>query len=128
MKLKSLVYLSFGTLIIGCSNQKSTDSSIPSISGIYPSLAYYNNEGECGTGAVVPWAGSLWVVTYAPHSPKGSSDKLYQITSDMKQIVRDESIGGMPANRMIHKESGQLFIGPYAWSSHRKCETSVFSF
>ena len=117
MKLKSLVYLSFGTLIIGCSNQKSTDSSIPSISGIYPSLAYYNNEGECGTGAVVPWAGSLWVVTYAPHSPKGSSDKLYQITSDMKQIVRDESIGGMPANRMIHKESGQLFIGPYAIDS-----------
>lgn len=117
MKLKSLVYLSFGTLIVGCSNQKSTDSSIPSVSGIYPSLAYYNNEGECGTGAVVPWAGSLWVVTYAPHSPKGSSDKLYQITSDMKQIVRDESIGGTPANRMIHKESGQLFIGPYAIDS-----------
>ena len=23
-------------------------------SGIYPELAYFNNEGECGTGAVVP--------------------------------------------------------------------------
>lgn len=25
-----------------------------SLSGIYPRLAFYNNEGECGTGAVVP--------------------------------------------------------------------------
>ena len=24
------------------------------LSGIYPRLAYYNNEGECGTGAIVP--------------------------------------------------------------------------
>ncbi|MCA9081698.1 MAG: hypothetical protein KDA58_14145, partial [Planctomycetaceae bacterium] len=85
-----------------------------SISGIYPHLAYFNNENECGTGAVVPWAGQLWVVTYAPHSPRGSSDKLYEITSDLEQIVRPESVGGTPANRMIHKESQQLFIGPYA--------------
>jgi len=43
-----------------------------SLSGIYPELAMFNEEGECGTGAVVPWAGKLWVVTYAPHRPKGS--------------------------------------------------------
>ena len=29
-------------------------SPFPQISGIYPHLAYYNEEGECGTGAVVP--------------------------------------------------------------------------
>lgn len=84
------------------------------ISGIYPNLAMYNKEGECGTGAVVPWAGRLWVVTYGPHQPFGSSDKLYEITPGLQQIVREESIGGTPANRMIHKESEQLFIGPYA--------------
>ena len=83
------------------------------ISGVYPSLTMYNNEGECGTGAVVPWAGRLWVITYAPHKPQGSSDKLYEITPDLKQIIRAESIGGTPANRMIHKESNQLNIGPY---------------
>lgn len=83
-------------------------------SGIYPHLAMYNNEGECGTGAVVPWAGRLWVVTYGPHLPFGSSDKLYELTPDLNQIARPESIGGTPANRMIHRESGQLFIGPYA--------------
>lgn len=84
------------------------------VSGVYPHLAYYNDEGECGTGAVVPWAGNLWIITYGPHLPYGSSDKLYQITPDLQQIVREESIGGTPANRMIHKESNQLFIGPYA--------------
>ncbi len=77
----------------------------------------FNDENECGTGAVVPWADRLWVVTYAPHSPKGSTDKLYEITGSLEQIVRPESIGGTPANRMIHRESQQLFIGPYAISA-----------
>ena len=86
----------------------------PQVSGIYPSLAMFNEEGECGTGAVVPWAGRLWAITYAPHMPKGSSDKLYEITPDLQQIIRPESIGGTPADRMIHRESQQLFIGPYA--------------
>ncbi|MBM3868254.1 MAG: hypothetical protein FJ384_04905 [Verrucomicrobia bacterium] len=82
-------------------------------SGIYPELAYFNNEGECGTGAVVPWADRLWVITYGPHLPYGSSDKLYEFTPDLRQIVRPESVGGTPANRMIHQESNQLIIGPY---------------
>lgn len=86
-------------------------------SGIYPSLAYYNSQGECGTGAVVPWQGSLWVVTYSPDEPFGSDDRLYQITPDLKLITRPESIGGTPANRMIHLPSNQLFIGPYVIDS-----------
>lgn len=85
----------------------------PSLSGIYPHLAFFNDEGECGTGAVVPWAGRLWVVTYAPHKPLGSSDKLYEISPQLERKVRPESIGGTPANRMVHRESKQLFIGPY---------------
>ena len=91
----------------------------PSISGIYPHLTMFNDEGECGTGAVVPWADRLWVVTYAPHMPKGSSDKLYEISADLTQTIRPESIGGTPANRMIHKGSSQLFIGPYAIDAKR---------
>lgn len=85
-----------------------------SVSGIYPHLAMFNEEGECGSGAVVPWADRLWVITYAPHKPTGSSDKLYEITPELRQIIRPESIGGTPANRMIHRESQQLFLGPYA--------------
>ena len=89
-------------------------------SGIYPELAYFNNEGECGTGAVVPWADRLWVITYGPHLPYGSSDKLYEITPELQQIVRPESVGGTPANRMIHKESNQLIIGPYLIGAERE--------
>lgn len=114
--LYTLFLISFFLFLFSCKTSPEIETLIDksSISGIYPHLAYYNEEGECGTGAVVPWSGSLWVITYGPHLPFGSSDKLYQITPDLAQIVRDESIGGTPANRMIHKESNQLFIGPYA--------------
>ena len=97
------------------------------VSGIYPHLAMFNEEGECGTGAVVPWADRLWVITYGPHLPKGSSDKLYEVTDALEQIIRPESIGGTPANRMIHRESGQLFIGPYAIDSRRKVRAMPYS-
>ena len=89
------------------------------VSGIYPHLAMFNHEGECGTGAVVPWADRLWVVSYAPHKPQGSSDKLYEILPSLDQIIRPESIGGTPANRVIHRESQQLFIGPYVIGADR---------
>jgi hypothetical protein len=113
MKLNSTIGLMAVLSVMSCSVQKETKRIPDSVSGIYPHLAYYNNEGECGTGAVVPWVDRL-VITYGPHLPNGSSDKLYEVTPDFRQIVRDESIGGTPANRMIHKESDQLFIGPYA--------------
>jgi hypothetical protein len=105
-------------LLSGCMQQKQTTQPLQ-FSGIYPHLAYYNHEGECGTGAVVPWADRLWVITYGPHLPFGSSDKLYEITSDLQIHTHDKSIGGTPANRMIHNESNQLFIGPYVIDQQR---------
>lgn len=89
------------------------------VSGVYPHLAMFNSQGECGTGGVVPWAGRLWVVTYSPHQPQGSDDKLYEIDESLNRVTRPESIGGTPANRMIHRESNQLFIGPYAIDAKR---------
>ncbi len=83
------------------------------VSGIYPSLASFNNNGECGIGAVVPWAGRLWWITYPPHLTHGSSDKLNSIAADMQLEQAPESVGGTHACRMIHKESNQLIIGPY---------------
>ena len=107
-----MVLLTLFALSVFCYGQENCQKP-KCISGIYPKLSYYNQEGECGTGAVVPWAGSLWVITYGPHLPFGSSDKLYQITPNLTEYIRPESVGGTPANRMIHKESNQLFIGPY---------------
>lgn len=89
------------------------------ISGRYPHLAMFNQQGECGVGAVVPWADRLWVITYAPHKPGGSDDQLYEITPDLQRKARLESVGGTPAGRLIHRESDQLLIGPYLINSSR---------
>ena len=99
-------FIAFSVFVtfLSCQPQQKKNTTKLNISGVYPHLAYYNNEGECGTGAVVSWAGNLWVITYGPHLPFGSSDKLYQITPDLQQITRPESVGGTPAARMIHKE------------------------
>ncbi len=84
------------------------------ISGIYPHLKMYNlTNREAGVGAVVPWAGKLWAITYTASDPFNGEDKLYEINDDISYQVRPESIGGTHANRMIHTESGQLIIGPY---------------
>ncbi|GAB2787918.1 hypothetical protein GCM10027275_35830 [Rhabdobacter roseus] len=118
----------FLLLLAACRTPKTDQlSDKPVFSGIYPHLAYYNNEGECGTGAVVPWADRLWVITYGPHLPHGSSDKLYEITTDLQQTVRSESVGGTPANRMIHAESKQLFIGPYAIGEQAQVRTIPYA-
>ncbi len=97
------------------------------ISNIYPHLTTYGvysqngahfREGhnECGIGAIVPWAGKLWMVNYAPHMPKGSEHKLFSVDPDLTQplTIHPESVGGTPAGRMIHEESNQLFIAHYA--------------
>lgn len=88
-------------------------------SGRYPHLAVYNTGGESGIGALPPWAGRLWFITYSPHQASGSDDKLYELDDALNLTVRPASIGGTPANRMIHRESNQLFIGPYAIDADR---------
>ena len=95
------------------------------ISGVYPHLTTYSQSRkdgsffksrheECGIGAVIPWAEKLWMVTYAPHKPRGSDHKLYSIDKDLTMTIHAESVGGTPAARMIHAESEQLFIAHYA--------------
>ncbi len=92
------------------------------IRGIHPHLCCYNtplgtlpakDHGECGIGAVVEWADKLWAITYPPHKRSGSRDKLYEIDQNFVQTIREESVGGTHASRMIHRASQQLIIGPY---------------
>ena len=94
------------------------------IAGIYPHLTTYSQSRkdgkffkdghqECGIGGIIPWAGKLWMITYAPHKPRGSDHKLYSIDKNMTMTIHAESVGGTPAGRMIHHESKQLFIGHY---------------
>lgn len=106
-----------------------TDTSVPpSYSGIFPHLAVFNNSNEVGIGVVVPWADRLWTLTYSPHAPTGTaSDKLYEIDQDLNMVIRPESIGGTPANRMIHTESEQLIMGPYFIDTNRTVRTIPYS-
>ncbi len=106
-----------------------TGPDFPGFSGIYPHLAVTNNTAnECGIGAIVAWAGSLWYVTYSPHAPAGSSgDKLYQLRTDLEPVIRPESIGGTPANRMIHPESDQLIISNYLIDGQANVRTIPFT-
>lgn len=90
-----------------------TNLPVVNISGIYPHLALFSNYGEIGMGALVPWADKLWLVTYPPHNPNGSDDKLWTVDSNLTLTARPESVGGTHANRLIHRESQQLIIGPY---------------
>ena len=93
------------------------------ISGVYPHLVMTNAFPECGVGAVVPWAGRLWAITYAPHSPRGSDDKLYEIFPDLTRVIRPESVGGTPANRFIHTATNQLVIGHHFIDSEGNVRT-----
>ncbi|MCC6353654.1 MAG: hypothetical protein IT577_07190 [Verrucomicrobiae bacterium] len=102
-----------GTQGVGEAWGPSPGDRVVRISGIYPHLATFNPYGECGIGAVVPWADRLWIITYPPHMTRGGEDRLYTIDKDLRMEVRPESVGGTHANRMIHRESNQLIIGPY---------------
>lgn len=68
---------------------------------------------ECGTGALMPWADALWVVTYNSHM-KGTGYGLGLFRVDEKlNSERVHVHDGTHANRLIHQESNQCFIGPY---------------
>ena len=97
------------------------------LGGVYPHLTTYgvysengaqtkSGHQECGIGAVVPWAGRLWMVNYAPHMPRGSEHKLFAVGPEPadRLFVFPDSVGGTPAGRMIHEETNQLIIGHYA--------------
>ena len=100
-------------LLLCCAVVRADEPQPICVSGLYPHLAVFSRSMECGIGAVVPWAGRLWFLTYSPHAPGGSGDKLHELSRDLQRTTRPESIGGTPANRMIHRESDQLIIGPY---------------
>jgi hypothetical protein len=77
----------------------------PQLSGIYPHLAMFNTSGDCGTGDVVPFADRLWVVTYSPHEPTGSDNKLYEITPNLQQIIRRNEFTEITGPGGIHGSS-----------------------
>jgi hypothetical protein len=86
------------------------------INGIFPSLSAVASSGpnrsECGTGALMPWAGKLYMVSYLSVPFGGSGTGLYAIDENftMTTIANHNSTY---ANRILHKETNQIVIG--AW-------------
>jgi hypothetical protein len=122
MELRNYWRYAVGSVLLACALltvAQAQEQPPIDVSGRYPSLATLNHQGECGTGAVVNWADRLWVITYAPHAPHGSDDKLYEIDGDLHRLTCPESIGGTPAGRLVHTESNQLIIGPYFIDAQR---------
>ena len=87
-------------------------------SGVFPHLALTAELGpprsECGIGAMMAWAGKLWLVTYVSHkSASGVGTGLYSIDEQLEISKHPASYVGTYTNRMVHWGSNQLIIGPH---------------
>lgn len=69
---------------------------------------------ESGVGALMPWADVLWAVTYVSHTKTSGNGTGLYVIDDRLQIEQRHVSPGTYANRMIHHESHQCIIGPYA--------------
>src|SRR5882757_6565157 len=104
--------------------------SIPSFSGVVPSLAQVSDLGpprtECGVGCLMPWSGKLYVLNYNSHKERsGRGTSLRRIHADMSMEVVSETKGvdGTYTNRFIHFPSNQLIIGPHVIDAEHKIRT-----
>lgn len=102
----------------------------PSFSGIQPHLAQVGELGpprsEIGVGALMPWAGMLYVQNYNSHKEdSGSGVSLRRIHPDMTMEVVTETLGvdGTYTNRFVHFPSNQIVIGPHVIDAEHHIRT-----
>jgi hypothetical protein len=85
------------------------------ISGVFPSMAVQSGtakpRNELAIGALMPWAGKLWTVSYVAHQGQGGC--LRSLDLNLNLTVHPESVTGTFANRMMHGPSDSIIIGPY---------------
>lgn len=86
------------------------------VNGIFPGItATASSEAvrsESGTGALMPWAGQLWMVSYLSVPNAGSGSGFYTIYPNMT-MEKLHTHDSCYANRMIHPKTNQIVIGPY---------------
>src|SRR5688572_27994830 len=97
------------------------------VSGVFPHLAQVGDLGpprtELGVGALMPWAGALYVQNYNSHkeqSGRGVSQR--RIDADLRMEVVAETLGvdGTYTNRFVHYPTNQLVIGPHVIDSEHR--------
>ena len=93
------------------------DPPRPQVGGVFPHMTVMapgvGSDSETGIGALVAWADRLWAIGYVAHI-KGEGIGLYEIDADMSFRRHPASVTGTFANRLVHWESKQAFIGPHA--------------
>lgn len=101
-----------------------TQTTIPtsiirtSISGVVPDFCVTADidtvRSETGIGALMPWAGKLWYISYtAEGAAAGAGTGLFYIDENFTKHKHPKSVVGTYANRLIHAPSDQLIIGPH---------------
>jgi hypothetical protein len=88
------------------------------VSGVFPHLTVTADmaprRSETGIGALMPWAGRLWMVSYVSHLARsGSGTGLFSIDENLCLTKHEESVVGTYANRILHSHSNQILIGPH---------------
>lgn len=84
-------------------------------SGIYPHLSVSGiHPSENGIGAVVPWAGRLYFITYLAGMNVDGAKRLFELDGRLElKPLGEPFYGGSIACRMVHEPTGQLILGPY---------------
>lgn len=98
------------------------------ISGVIPRLGvkadHFPQRSETGIGALMPWAGRLWFITYTAHkAATGGGTGLFWIDEEFVLEKHAASVVGTYANRLIHYESDQLIIGPHLIDTEGRVRT-----
>jgi hypothetical protein len=98
------------------------------VSGVMPHLAQVADFGpprsEIGVGCLMPWLGKLYVLNYNSHRRKtGTGTGLRVIEADFSMRRHPSAVDGTYANRMVHKESSQLIIGPHVIDTRHRVRT-----
>ncbi len=113
--LKSSAWLA-GLAGVGAS-PLAAQSHLPGIPNIGVRADTGSPRSECGVGALIPWAEALWAVTYNSHKESTGTGLGLYLIDDRLHSERVHIHNGTFANRMVHHESDQAFIGPYVIDS-----------
>ncbi len=89
-----------------------------SYGGVIPNLSLAAELGpprtECAVGALMPWAGKLWAVSYVSTRKNGGlGTGLYEIDKNLRIKKHPQSRVGVYTNRFVHFPSNQIIIGPH---------------
>eukprot|EP00117_Sycon_ciliatum_P049342 scpid54540/ scgid0282/ len=100
--------------------------SYANVNGIFPGITATAASGpvrsESGIGALMPWADSLYMVSYLSNPHGGNGTGFYVIDKNLN-MTKLENHQSTYANRMIHPQSNTVIIGAWVISTNGSYRT-----